>query len=73
MGERDSYAPGTFCWADLGTTDAAGAKAFYTAVFGWEAVDAPAGDAGVYTTFKLDGTDVDLIDLRRTRSVVSHD
>jgi uncharacterized protein len=58
MGERESYAPGTFCWADLGTTDADAAKAFYTGVFGWEAVDAPAGDAGTYTTFKLDGHDV---------------
>jgi uncharacterized protein len=58
MGERESYAPGTFCWADLGTTDADAAKAFYTKVFGWEAVDAPAGDAGTYTTFKLDGRDV---------------
>jgi uncharacterized protein len=58
MGERESYAPGTFCWADLGTTDADAAKGFYTAVFGWEPVDAPAGEAGVYTTFKLDGKDV---------------
>jgi len=58
MGERDSYAPGTFCWADLGTTDADAAKAFYTSVFGWEAVDAAAGEAGTYTTFKLDGRDV---------------
>src|SRR5215208_3351664 len=37
MGERDSYAPGTFCWA---------------------AVDQPAGEAGTYTTFKLDGHDI---------------
>jgi len=58
MGERENYAPGTFCWADLGTTDADAAKAFYTGVFGWEAVDAPAGEAGTYTTFKLDGQDV---------------
>lgn len=58
MGERDSYAPGTFCWADLGTTDADAAKAFYTGVFGWEAVDQPAGEAGTYTTFKLDGRDI---------------
>ena len=58
MGERESYAPGTFCWADLGTTDADAAKAFYTAVFGWEAVDAEVGEAGTYTTFKLDGLDV---------------
>jgi predicted enzyme related to lactoylglutathione lyase len=58
MGERESYAPGTFCWADLGTTDADAAKAFYTRVFGWEAVDTPVGDAGVYTMFRLDGRDV---------------
>jgi predicted enzyme related to lactoylglutathione lyase len=58
MGERESYAPGTFCWADLGTTDADAAKAFYTTVFGWEAVDQQAGEAGTYTTFKLDGRDV---------------
>jgi len=37
MGERESYPPGTFSWADLGTTDAEAAKAFYTKVFGWEA------------------------------------
>ena len=55
MGDRENYAPGTFCWADLGTTDADAAKAFYTGVFGWEAVDQPAGEAGTYTTFKLDG------------------
>jgi predicted enzyme related to lactoylglutathione lyase len=58
MGEREGYAPGIFCWADLGTTDADDAKAFYTTVFGWEAEDAPAGEAGVYTTFRLDGRDV---------------
>src|SRR4051794_41978742 len=58
MGERESYAPGTFCWADLSTTDADAAKAFYTGVFGWEAVDAPAGEAGTYTTFQLGGRDV---------------
>ena len=58
MGERDSYAPGTFCWADLGTTDGDAAKAFYTSVFGWEAVDAAAGEAGTYTTFKLDGREI---------------
>ena len=37
MGERESYAPGTFCWADLGTTDVEAATAFSGEVFGWEA------------------------------------
>ena len=58
MAERESYAPGTFCWADLGTTDAAAAKEFYARVFGWEAVDTPVGDEGTYTMFRLDGRDV---------------
>ncbi len=36
MGKRTSYAPGTFSWVDLATTDAAAAKAFYSGLFGWE-------------------------------------
>jgi len=55
MGERTEYAPGTFAWVDLGTTDAEGAKAFYTAVFGWQGEDMPAGDAGTYTMFRRQG------------------
>jgi predicted enzyme related to lactoylglutathione lyase len=58
MGERTSYKPGTFCWADLGTTDVDSAKSFYTGLFGWSAEDAPAGEAGTYTVFRLDGKDV---------------
>jgi uncharacterized protein len=58
MGVRESYAPGTFCWADLGTTDADAAKLFYTSVFGWEAVDTAVGDEGTYTMFRLDGSDI---------------
>ncbi|MEA2398499.1 MAG: uncharacterized protein QOK25_2055, partial [Thermoleophilaceae bacterium] len=37
MGERTQYTPGTFCWTDLSTTDQDAAKAFYAALFGWEA------------------------------------
>ena len=58
MGERESYAPGTFCWVDLGTTDAAGAKAFYGRVFGWEGEDMPVGDGATYTMLRLGGRDV---------------
>ena len=58
MGERDSYAPGTFCWADLGTTDAEAARGFYTRVFGWEAVDTQVGESGTYTMLRLEGSDV---------------
>src|SRR5918994_1631379 len=36
MGKREYYEPGTFCWVDLTTTDAVGAKAFYGDLLGWE-------------------------------------
>jgi predicted enzyme related to lactoylglutathione lyase len=57
MGERTTYAPGTFSWVDLGTTDVAAAKAFYGGLFGWDAEDVPAPDA-TYTMFRLDGANV---------------
>ena len=58
MGERTSYAPGTFSWAELVTSDADAAKAFYTSVFGWEYRDNPVGDDQVYSTALRDGKDV---------------
>ena len=58
MGDRESFAPGTFCWADLGTTDLASARAFYTQVLGWEAVDRPSAEGESYTRFRVDGRDV---------------
>lgn len=68
MGKRERYEPGTFCWVDLATTDPAGAKAFYGALFGWEAEDMPAGETGTYTMLRLDGDDVcGLYELDRER------
>jgi predicted enzyme related to lactoylglutathione lyase len=58
MGKRGSYEPGTFCWVDLETTDQAGAKTFYADLFGWEAEDVLAGEAGTYTLMRLDGDEV---------------
>ena len=58
MGERTSYVPGTFCWADLGTSDAPAAKSFYGSLFGWEAVDMPAGEGMTYTMLYLGGRTV---------------
>lgn len=55
MGKRSSYAPGTFSWVDLATTDARAATAFYTSLFGWETEDADAGGGAVYTTCRIDG------------------
>ena len=53
MGKRESYAPGTFSWVDLTTTDAEGAKAFYRELFGWEADDMPAGEGMTYTMLRV--------------------
>jgi predicted enzyme related to lactoylglutathione lyase len=50
-----TYAPGTFCWADLGTTDAAAAKRFYTELFGWNYQDMPMGPDQYYTMLELGG------------------
>jgi predicted enzyme related to lactoylglutathione lyase len=58
MGERTSYPPGTFSWAELATSDADAAKAFYANVFGWEYRDAPIPDGSVYTTALRDGKEV---------------
>jgi uncharacterized protein len=58
MGERDHYAPGTFCWAELGTADPEGATAFYVGLLGWEAVDMAAGNGANAATFRLRGRDV---------------
>ncbi len=58
MGERTSYAPGTFSWSELVTSDAGAAKAFYTSVFGWEYRDNPVPGGSVYSTALRDGKDV---------------
>jgi predicted enzyme related to lactoylglutathione lyase len=58
MGERTSYAPGTFSWVELSTTDADGAKGFYTGLFGWDAEDNPIPGDGVYTMLNLRGKPV---------------
>lgn len=51
--------PGTFCWFECGSTDAAKAKSFYTSVFGWKTTDMPMpGDAGTYTLLKLGEAEV---------------
>jgi len=58
MQETPHYAPGAFCWVELGTNNAEAAKKFYTSLFGWSFDDVPAGPSGVYTMLKLDGKDV---------------
>jgi uncharacterized protein len=52
------HKPGSFCWFELGTTDQAAAKQFYTSLFGWTVNDFPIGPAGFYSMFQLQGSDV---------------
>jgi predicted enzyme related to lactoylglutathione lyase len=54
MGKRHAYEPGTFCWVDLSTTDAEGAKAFYGDLLGWEFRDDEI-PGGVYTMCHFQG------------------
>jgi uncharacterized protein len=53
MGKRSGYTPGTFCWAELTTSDQDAAKAFYGALLGWQPDDRPVGDAGSYYSMQL--------------------
>jgi predicted enzyme related to lactoylglutathione lyase len=57
MTEVTRHAPGTPSWVDLATTDAEAAKAFYTALFGWEGDNQGQG-SGYYTMLRKDGRDV---------------
>ncbi|MEK6279516.1 MAG: VOC family protein [Acidobacteriota bacterium] len=58
MAETTQYAPGTFCWVELATSDSEAAKKFYTELFGWSFADSPIGPDMVYTMLKRDGKDV---------------
>jgi uncharacterized protein len=61
MSERSKYAPGTFSWTDLTTTDQDAAKQFYSQLFGWTAIDNPIGEDMVYSMMQIDGKDVGAI------------
>lgn len=56
--EVNKHIPGTFCWVELGTTDQAAAKTFYSTLFGWGIEDMPMGPDSYYTMLKLKGKDV---------------
>ncbi len=76
MPEFTRYTPGTFCWIDTNTTDAAASKAFYTTLFGWEASDRPTPDGGTYTMYTKGGKPVaggsGLSDQLKAMGVPSH-
>jgi uncharacterized protein len=54
----ETHAAGRFCWVDLGTSDAADAKRFYTGLFGWAFEDRPMGEGAFYTMLFLNGKSV---------------
>lgn len=54
----DKYPDGIFAWVDLATPDIAGAKAFYSQLFGWELRDLPLPGGGSYTNAYIDGRTV---------------
>ena len=58
MAEMTSHQPGTFCWIELGTSDAPAAKAFYTGLFGWTTNEQDMGEMGIYYLFQKNGKDV---------------
>jgi predicted enzyme related to lactoylglutathione lyase len=58
MSAVEKYAPGFFCWAELGTTDAKAGKAFYAALFGWQANDLPLGPDSFYTMLQIGGKEI---------------
>jgi uncharacterized protein len=68
MGERTSYAPGTFSWVDLATSDADGAKVFYGALLGWEFEDMPVPDAPPYSMATIGGRRVAALYPKRDES-----
>ena len=55
MPEVSRHEPGSFCWAELATSDDGAAKRFYTTLFNWSYEDSPAGPGMIYTTLKKAG------------------
>jgi len=58
MSVVEKHAPGSFCWVELGTTNASAAKTFYNALFGWQSQDMPMGPDQFYTMLNLGGKTV---------------
>lgn len=52
----ESYKQGTPSWVDLSTTDVNDAKAFYSALFGWDYQDIPMGEEQFYSMAQIDGS-----------------
>ncbi len=53
MPEMTAYTPGTPCWVDVSSDNAAASAGFYSGLFGWDALEVP--DGGGYTMLLQDG------------------
>jgi uncharacterized protein len=51
----EKHSPGSFCWAELATTDPAAAKSFYSRLFKWGAEDQSMGEGMSYTVLQVQG------------------
>jgi len=49
MSTITQHAPGTFCWPELATSDQAGARNFYSKLFGWTPDEQDMGGGQTYT------------------------
>lgn len=71
MPEITQHTPGSFCWAELATTDQSAAKNFYQSLFGWEANDAPMEGGTVYSMMHIKGKNVGAM-YRMQKEVEAH-
>ena len=55
MTEFKEHAPGTFCYAELVSTNPVASSKFYMDLFGWGRNDQDLGEPGIYTQFDLGG------------------
>jgi predicted enzyme related to lactoylglutathione lyase len=58
MTEVTKHAPGTFCWTELASPNAAASKKFYQSLFGWTLREFPIGDGETYTMLLAEGLEV---------------
>jgi predicted enzyme related to lactoylglutathione lyase len=70
--EVTSHAPGEPCWAELETSDAGGAKAFYTKLLGLEYQDNPMGEGMVYTMLLKNGKNVGALYQDTSKGIPPH-
>jgi predicted enzyme related to lactoylglutathione lyase len=55
VADYSSHTPGTFCWAELATTDQKAGVAFYRTLFDWDVDENPMGPDDTYSIFKMRG------------------